>query len=58
MNTHPGEAPVNSRDCLALGDIAHAKNKAAISASQRASAAPIARVLATRNPAIPSAPIA
>jgi hypothetical protein len=41
-----------------LGDIAQLTNKTAISASQKASAAPIATVLAARGPVFLSAPIA
>jgi hypothetical protein len=58
VNAQPGEEPVKPRDWFALGDIAQLTNKTAISASQKASAAPIATVLAARGPVFLSAPIA
>jgi hypothetical protein len=50
VNAQPGEEPVKPRDWFALGDIAQLTNKAAISASDKASAEPIATVLAACGP--------
>jgi hypothetical protein len=52
-----GEEAVRSPDEVALGDTTHATS-AAISASQKASAAPIAALLATHGSAFLSAPFA
>ncbi|HWY82595.1 MAG TPA: hypothetical protein VNY10_11820 [Roseiarcus sp.] len=56
-DTQPEEDAVGSPDGFALGDTAHATS-AAISASQNASAAPIAAFLATRSTVFLSAPFA
>jgi hypothetical protein len=56
-DTQPGDDAVGSPDGFALGDTTHATS-AAISASQKASAAPIAALLATHGSAFLSAPFA
>jgi hypothetical protein len=56
-NRQPGDELVQSRDSFPLGDTVHATS-AAISASQNASAAPIAAFLATRSSVFLSAPFA